>query len=48
VEPVTHALDAFEFTTSEGIFEDSTSIEDLLSNCDDYEDREIKVPRVVE
>ncbi len=48
VEPMTHALDDFEFTPSEDIFEDSPSIEDLLSNCDDYEDREIKVPRVVE
>ena len=46
VEPMTHALDAFEYVLREDEAE-SIEIEDLLKNCDRYEDREIEVPKVV-
>ena len=48
VEPMTHTLDDFEYVLREDIIEDSVPIEDLLSNCDRYEDREIEVPKVVD
>lgn len=47
VEPMTHALDDFEYVLREDVAEDSIEIEDLLKNCDCYEDREIEVPKVV-
>lgn len=47
VTPMTHALDDFEFVLREDEAEESIPIEDLLKNCDDYEDREIEVPKVV-
>lgn len=47
VEPMTHALDDFEYVLREDVAEDSIEIEDLLKNCDRYEDREIEVPKVV-
>lgn len=47
VEPMTHALDDFEFVLREDVAEESIPIEDLLRNCDRYEDREIEVPKVV-
>lgn len=47
VEPMTHALDDFEYVLREDEAEESTPIEDLLKNCDRYEDREIEVPKVV-
>ena len=47
VEPMTHALDDFEFVLRSDEVEESIPIEDLLKNCDSYEDREIKVPKVV-
>ncbi len=47
VEPMTHALDDFEFVLREDVAEESIPIEDLLRNCDKYEDREIEVPKVV-
>lgn len=47
VEPMTHALDAFEYVLREDEAEESIEIEDLLKNCDRYEDREIEVPKVV-
>lgn len=48
VEPMTHALDNLEIELREDTEEDSVPIEDLLRNCDNYEDREIVVPKVVE
>ena len=48
VEPMTHTLDDFEYELREDVIEDSVPIEDLLSNCDRYEDREIEVPKVVD
>lgn len=46
-EPMTHALDDFEFVLREDEAEESIPIEDLLKNCDNYDDREIEVPKVV-
>ena len=48
VEPMTHALDDFVCELREDIEEESIKIEDLLSNCDDYLDNEVRVPKVVE
>lgn len=48
VEPMTHCLDNFECTLREDIVDESTSVEDLLSNCDDNMDDQVKVPKVVE
>ena len=47
VTPMTHALDDFEFVLRCDEAEESVPIEDLLKNCDSYEDREIEVPKVV-
>ncbi len=47
VEPMTHALDDLEIELREDTEEDSVPIEDLFRNCDNYEDREIVVPKVV-
>ena len=47
VEPMTHTLDDFEYELREDVAEESISIEDLLSNCDKYKEREIRVPKVV-
>ena len=48
VEPMTHALDDFEYVLREDVVEESSSIDDFLSNCDSTLNREIKVPKVVE
>lgn len=48
IEPMTHALDNFEFNLRDDIAEESCDINDLLSNCDQFEGREIEVPKVVE
>ena len=48
VEPMTHTLDDFEYDLREDVIEESVPIEDLMSNCDRYEDREIEVPKVVD
>jgi len=46
--PMTHALDDFECELREDVAEESPSIEDLLSNCDYKDGREVEVPKVVE
>ena len=46
--PMTHALDNFECKLREDVAEESPSIEDLLSNCDFKDDREVEVPKVVD
>ncbi len=48
VEPMTHCLDNFEFTLREDEKKESISIEEILQNCDKYDNREIEVPKVVE
>jgi len=46
--PMTHALDDFECELREDVAEESPSIEELLSNCDFKDGREVEVPKVVE
>ena len=48
VEPMTHCLDNFIYELREDEVEESIDINDLLSNCDDKLDGEVKVPKVVE
>ena len=48
VEPMTHCLDNFVYELREDVVEESVDIDDLLSNCDDHIDDEVKVPKVVE
>ena len=48
VEPMTHALDDFSYELREDVIEESVNIDDLLSNCDDYINDEVRVPKVVE
>ena len=47
VEPMTHCLDNFIYELREDEIVTSDSIEDLLSNCDQVNDREVEVPKVV-
>ena len=47
VEPMTHALDNFEFELREDVAEESIPIEELLQNCKDSTAREVQVPKVV-
>ncbi len=47
IEPMTHPLDDFICELREDNYEESITIEDALSNCDDKEDREVSVPKVV-
>ena len=47
VEPMTHALDDFEFELREDVVEESVPIEELLQNCKDSTGREVQVPKVV-
>ncbi len=47
VEAMTHALDDFEYELREDVVEPSVPIEELLQNCDDYENDEVVVPKVV-
>ena len=46
--PMTHALDDFECELREDVAEESPSIDELLSNCDQKDGREVEVPKVVE
>ena len=48
IKPMTHCLDNFECELREDVAEESPSIEDLLSNCDAVDGREVEVPKVVE
>ena len=48
VEPMTHTLDDFEYELMEDVAEESVDNDDLLKNCDDYINDEIRVPKVVE
>lgn len=47
VEPMTHALDDFEYELREDVVEESIPIEELLQNCKDSTGREVQVPKVV-
>ena len=48
VEPMTHTLDDFIYELREDVAEESVPIDDLLSNCDMHNGREVEVPKVVE
>ncbi len=48
VEPMSHCLDDFEYELREDEVQESVDIDDLLSNCDDSANDEIRVPKVVE
>lgn len=48
VEPMTHTLDDFVYELREDVAEESIDIDELLANCDDYINDEIRVPKVVE
>ena len=48
VEPMTHTLDDFSYCLREDVVEESVDIDDLLKNCDDYINDEVRVPKVVE
>ncbi len=48
VEPMSWCLDNFEFELREDEVEESVDIDDLLKNCDDSIDDQVKVPKVVE
>ena len=47
VEPMTHALDDFEFQLREDVAQESIPIDELLRNSDDEDGAEIVVPKVV-
>lgn len=47
VEPMTHALDDFTYTLKEDVPKDSLSIDEIKANCDNFEGREVVVPKVV-
>lgn len=48
VEPMNYCLEDLICDFREDEIEESTNIDDLLSNCDSHINDEIKVPRVVE
>ncbi len=48
VEPMTHTLDDFVYELREDVADSSVDIDDLLKNCDDYINDEIRVPKVVD
>ena len=47
VQPMTHALDDLEVELREDIATESVDIDDLLSNCDAIDEREVEIPKVV-
>lgn len=47
VEAMTHCLDDFVCDFREDVVEESIPINQLLQNCDEYENNEIEVPQVV-
>ncbi len=47
IEPMTHALDDFAYELRSDEAEESIEIEEILANCDCYDEREIEVPKVV-
>ena len=47
VEPMTHCLDRYITELRSDEVEESIKIEELLQNCDEHNDREIELPKVV-
>lgn len=48
INPMSHCLDDFTYELREDEIEESVDIDELLQNCDDYINDEVKVPKVVE
>ena len=48
VEPLFRPFDLYTTDLREDVVEDSNDIDDILFNCKDTLDREIRVPKVVE
>ncbi len=48
IEPMTHALDRYLDDLDDDYVEEAIEINEALSNCQSYVDREVKVPKVVE
>ena len=48
ITPMSWCLDDFSCELREDVACESSSIEDLMSNCDDYRVCEVKIPKVVE
>lgn len=48
VLPMSYCLDDFIYELREDEVEESIEIDDLLQNCDDYINDEVRVPKVVE
>ena len=47
IEPMTHCLDNFIYSLREDTPEESIPVEEILQNCDEKTEREVKVPKVV-
>ena len=47
IEPMTHCLDRYITELREDINEESVNIENILSNCDIHNEREVILPKVV-
>ena len=47
VSPMTHTLDDFVYELRDDVCEESISIEEALSNCDNHNEEEVIVPKVV-
>ena len=47
IEPMTHCLDRYITELREDINEKSVNIENILSNCDIHNEREVILPKVV-
>lgn len=47
IEPMSHCLDDFVYELDDDTIEESISIEEAFANCDNFVEREISVPKVV-
>ena len=47
IEPMTHALDNFDYVLREDAVEDSISIDELLQNSDNNDGDNVVIPKVV-
>lgn len=47
VTPMTHTLDDFIYELRDDVCEESISIDEALSNCDNHNEEEVIVPKVV-
>ena len=47
-QPMCYALDSYITDLRSDVVEESPSIDELLSNCDQKDGREVEVPKVVE